>query len=142
MDSGLTAGTTYAYRIRSVEPHAEEAAYSDPVRVALPIDVATVIDQEPDSAAPSAALHIHPNPFNGDTSIRFSLDGETPVRLQILDIMGQVVRELVRPPLPGGHHRARWDGRDDDGRWLASGLYLCRLQVGTRTVTRKMLLLR
>lgn len=78
------------------------------------------------SAAPG--LSAAPNPFRGRTSIRFELTRDTRVSLGALDVTGRVVRRLVDGEIrAAGSHRLEWDGRDQDGRALASGAYHFRL---------------
>ena len=67
-------------------------------------------------------------------------DGE--VRLEIFDAAGRRVRTLVEGWAQAGVHRATWDGRDDDGREAASGIYLYRLRSGAYEQSHKMVLMR
>lgn len=91
----------------------------------------------------SYALHANiPNPFNPETTIRFELPARNRTRLQIYDMLGQHVRTLIDGDMPVGAHRTVWDGHDDMGRSMASGIYLYRLQAGNFTQTRRMLLLK
>jgi len=71
----------------------------------------------------------HPNPFNPETEIRYALPRAGRVELVILNISGQVVRTLVASEQAPGTYRQVWDGRDRSGHAVASGIYLCRLQV-------------
>ena len=73
----------------------------------------------------------YPNPFNPHTTIAYELPEAGPVELAVYAPSGQRVRRLVAAPLPAGRHAAAWDGRDDKGREVASGVYLCRLQAGS-----------
>ena len=86
-----------------------------------------------------------PNPFNASTVISFlipfRLAGE-PTRLSIYNLAGQLVRVLQLEAQQAGEHRLSWDGRDDYGREVASGVYIYRLDVGEWAVHRRMLLLR
>ena len=89
------------------------------------------------------ALHAnHPNPFNAGTVIPFELAETGPVRLAVVNLVGQEVRRLVRAHLAAGAHRVRWDGRTGEGLPAATGVYLLRLEAGDRERTRRMLLLR
>ncbi|MCC7264760.1 MAG: choice-of-anchor D domain-containing protein [Candidatus Latescibacteria bacterium] len=94
----------------------------------------------------SALRANYPNPFNPSTQIPFAVGGAgtapVPVRLEILDLLGQRVRTVVAGTLAPGNHRAAWDGRDQQGREVAAGVYCYRLQVGDYTQTRRLLLLR
>jgi len=90
----------------------------------------------------------YPNPFNPETAIRYALPRSGRVELVILNISGQVVRRLVMAEQAPGTYRQVWDGRDHAGRAVASGIYLCRLQVLPRdgsppfVAVRKMALVR
>ncbi len=83
-----------------------------------------------------------PNPFNPQTTIVFAVDRQTQVRLQVYDLQGKLVRRLTDQVYAPGEHRLVWDGRDQAGAELPSGLYLYRLEDGRRTETRKMVLVR
>ena len=83
-----------------------------------------------------------PNPFNSETAIRFALEARGEVELVIYNLSGQRVAVLVDDERAAGRYELRWDGRDDQGRSLATGVYLYRLRVGTQVETRKLLLLR
>jgi len=64
------------------------------------------------------------------------------VQLSLYDLAGQKVRTLVEGHWPAGMHQSEWDGKDGEGKALASGIYLCRLQAAQQVETRKLLLLR
>ena len=83
-----------------------------------------------------------PNPFNSETVIPWFLLKPGFVRLEVYSLTGQRVAVLHQGPLQAGFHRIHWDGRDDGGRALASGVYLYRLVSGDRLLTRKLTLLR
>ena len=84
----------------------------------------------------------YPNPFNSGTVIRFSLVSAAQVELSLYNVAGQRVRSLVRGSKGQGIHEVRWDGRDESGRNLSSGVYFCRLSTGSDVQSRKLLLLR
>jgi subtilisin family serine protease len=83
-----------------------------------------------------------PNPFNGSTQVRFTLAQAAEVNLSVLNVRGQRVRSLAAGSFAAGPHTVGWDGRGEDGRELASGVYLILLEVEGRVFTRKALLLR
>lgn len=83
-----------------------------------------------------------PNPFNAVTRIAYELPGDGPVRLEILSVAGQRVRRLDLPWAAAGRHDCLWDGRDDQGRPVGSGLFLYRLHSGAQVQTRRLLVLR
>jgi len=84
----------------------------------------------------------YPNPFNPTTSINFSLGQMTDVSLEIYNVIGQKVRTLVNGQLEAGQHNVVWDGRDDHGKGVSSGVYFYRLTGGAYTATRKMLMIK
>jgi len=84
----------------------------------------------------------YPNPFNAGTVIPFSVPRATEARLVIFNVLGQRVRSLVNRHYSPGDHAVLWDGRDAQGRPVASGAYFYRLDIGDQTATRKMLLLK
>jgi len=83
-----------------------------------------------------------PNPFNPQTFIDFSLEKAGTVSLVIYDERGRRVRSLEQGHFPSGSHRIRWDGTDNGGRTVASGVYHYVLQTGDKRLQRKMTLLR
>ena len=93
---------------------------------------------------PAFALHPnYPNPFNSRTHLSFSLPEDQPsVELAVYDLLGQKLAVLVSGARESGFHSVEWDGRDDEGRLLASGSYLYRLRAGPYEGVGKLLLLR
>jgi hypothetical protein len=90
------------------------------------------------------ALHQNfPNPFNPETTIAFDLSEEAVVNLTIYDMAGQVVRELAAGKvMAAGHYKSLWDGRDNSGNRVGSGLYFYRLGADDFTSVKKMILLK
>jgi hypothetical protein len=101
---------------------------------------------EPDRPQPALATPAlapnHPNPFNPSTSVRFALPTAGPVRLTVYDLSGRRVRTLVDGDLPAGEHVRRWDGRDQRGVAVASGMYVLRLEADGTVRTRKAALIK
>jgi flagellar hook assembly protein FlgD len=84
-----------------------------------------------------------PNPFNPQTLIVYDIPvAVTSVSLDIYDVAGRHVRNLVRGPVAPGRLNARWNGEDDRGRPVASGVYYYRLDAGSFRATKRALLLR
>jgi len=83
----------------------------------------------------------HPNPFNDGTTIAYHVPVADHVIIQIYNISGQPVALLENAPKIHGNYSIRWNGRDDAGNPVTSGLYLCTLSTGPLTVIRKMLLI-
>jgi|GEM_PF-6581844 len=85
----------------------------------------------------------YPNPFNPGTTIEVVLSQPAHIQLRVYDILGREVTTLLESQLTAGTHRVTWDGTNDAGQKVPSGVYFYRLKVGTRWVqTRKMMLLR
>ena len=84
----------------------------------------------------------YPNPFNSGTVIPFSLSGGTEVHLQVFDVLGRPVINLVVGRLQTGRYRVNWAGRDAGGQLVPSGIYFYRLRGGNRAESRKMALVR
>jgi len=90
----------------------------------------------------SYLLGNHPNPFNPETTIRYSLDSAGPVKIIIYNLKGQVVRTLVDEIQAQGNYHINWNGVDDTHQKVSSGLYFVKLSAGTISRTKKMLLLK
>lgn len=101
--------------------------------------VADVVDATAEfSLAPSC-----PNPFKESTVIRYALPHQATVRLCVYDVSGRVVKVLVDSQgIQAGQHAAEWNGRNDGGQTVASGVYFYRLEAGTLTRARRMVYLR
>ncbi len=101
-------------------------------------------ETETDASRPRLAPNV-PNPFNPATAVSFVIPagGARPCELTIFDLAGRRVRVLARGPLAPGLHELRWDGRDDAGRAVASGVYFAHLLVsGFEAQSQKMVLVR
>ncbi|MFT7698793.1 MAG: phage tail sheath protein FI, partial [Candidatus Krumholzibacteriia bacterium] len=112
--------------------------------------VSKVIQQREDlSAVPSPESTFlvlsppAPNPFNPATTLRFELSTDANVSLTIYDLAGHLVRRLLAAQsLATGEYQQRWNGRDDAGRAVSSGVYLVHLQAGAEVRTQRMVLAR
>ncbi len=84
----------------------------------------------------------YPNPFNPFTTIPFQIPRESPVRLVIYNMLGEQVAVLVDETMAPGSYRFRWEAVDGAGRQVPSGVYVYRLDVGDKRISRKMILMR
>jgi len=85
----------------------------------------------------------YPNPFNPSTTIVYQLNSSSPVKLTVYNVVGHKIRTLVSDKRQeAGNHSVQWNGLDDTGGMVASGLYLYRLESDNQVQTKKMLLLR
>lgn len=107
------------------------------------------LDPEPSGVADGAAgvqvarlFEAPANPVSRQTRIRFTLFDAAPVRLDVYDVRGRLVRSLVAGTRAAGTYTEAWDGADRGGAPVPSGMYLCRLQVGPDVVTRKVSIVR
>jgi hypothetical protein len=87
-------------------------------------------------------LVVHPNPFNPQTTVRFTLDRPQQITLAVYATTGRKVTTLASGPVPSGGHEYHWDGRDAMGRNVASGTYLIRLQTKSTVQAEKVMLVR
>jgi len=84
----------------------------------------------------------YPNPFNPNTIIRYSLPKQSDVNITIYNILGQEVVVLVDKAQPAGYHQVVWEGKNSQGKPVASGIYFYRIEAGEFTDNKKMLLLK
>ncbi|HMZ05423.1 MAG TPA: FG-GAP-like repeat-containing protein [bacterium] len=84
----------------------------------------------------------YPNPFNPSTHIRFAVPQASNVRLTVFNLLGQKVRTLIEDYRSSGSYGVVWDGRNDAGLGVASGIYVYRLEAAGRIVSRKMMLMK
>jgi len=111
---------------------------------AAALDVPTAITETQTIGTPRDFIltQNYPNPFNSSTVIQFALPSTGPVELAIFNTTGQQIATLIDATWNAGAYAVHWDGRDDSGRELASGLYLYRLRTSSHMEARKLLLLR
>ncbi len=105
----------------------------------------TGVPDDPDTPGHSALAQLYaarPNPFNPTTTIGYALREYATVEIGIYDVAGRRVRRLVSEFSPAGDHDVVWDGRNDLGESVASGVYLYRLQAGDVDETRRMVLVK
>ncbi len=93
-------------------------------------------------SAPAPRLSARPNPFNAATTIQLVLDRDQEVELAVHDLRGRLMRRLYSGRLPTGTWSVEWNGRSDDGRPLASGVYLVRLLADEDVTIRRICLVK
>ncbi|MFC1725742.1 FISUMP domain-containing protein [candidate division KSB1 bacterium] len=84
----------------------------------------------------------YPNPFNPETTIMFTLPKTANVKLEIYNIQGREIKSILNQTKPAGYHSVKWDGTNNNGVKVNSGVYVYRLQAGEFVETRKMILLK
>ena len=136
---GMTAGQSVTGQATSPSTtlHAEDAGFWRWVRAPV-VDVAP---PEPSAVTQFALYPCVPNPFSGQTTIRYAIPSHADVRLQIYDVAGRLVRVLVSGARDPGSYVVPWDGRDGTGRREVSGIYFYRIEAGRFVATRRLVLI-
>jgi hypothetical protein len=121
-----------------------ESLYTVVEYAVLILQKPTSVEEDEETALPGLfeLSQSYPNPFNSRTVIRYSLFKPADVSLTIYNVLGQKVRTLVDQVHQSGRMSVIWDGKDDGGNDLASGIYFCRLQAGELSQTKRMVLLK
>ncbi len=137
IDTTVITSETYYYRVSAVDANGNESDYSDVASAtALEIDEAGSIPDE-------FALHAnYPNPFNPVSTIRYDLPQATPVSLIVYDVLGREVIRLVDGYMEPSFHQVQWQGKDQYGRTVPSGIYIAQLVTPEYSKTIKMVLLK
>ncbi len=127
VDRDVVAGNGYRYQFGVVD---SEGEHRSPTATAV-------------AGAPASSLaQNRPNPFNPNTTIHFTLPSQESATLVVYDVSGKRVRGLVQGEMGKGPHDVEWDGLDDAGNPVASGVYFYRLEAGSYASSRKMMLLK
>lgn len=139
-DAAVVADTNYYYTVNAFSQSGEQSEKTNEVG---PISFTTT-DVESATNVPTvfALSQNYPNPFNPETTIKYQLPRAAEVRLEIFNLLGQRVATLVERKQPAGYYTMQWNGKDNFGRNVASGVYLYRLQAGEFLQVRKLTLLR
>jgi len=126
-DDTALPGASYLYRIGAVSGEIEWS--SQTISIVLP-------------SKPTTLYQNYPNPFNPSTSIAFYLPVQQRVELIIYDVNGAKVRTVVDGIKPVGKHVLSWNGRNDAGVQVSSGVYWYRLKAGKEVITKKLVVIR
>ncbi len=127
-DGTCEPGTVYRYRVEVEDEMDRRLLFeSDPVTI---------------SPIPLTFYQNYPNPFNTNTTIRYYLPEPGPVVLEIYDVAGRKIIELVNKEQAKGRHQIEWDGRDAGGTFVGSGIYFSRLRADKKVVSKKLVMIR
>ncbi len=129
LDPSAEPGRVYFYRLEDVDASGRKTLH-EPLRVSVTLPQRFVLHPN------------YPNPFNPLTRLRLEIPRAERVRVEIFDVRGRRVRVLEDRTLEPGYHELLWDGRDEAGTDMPSGVYYCRAVYGREVSVRKMLLLR
>ncbi len=137
-DNSVTGGHTYYYKVvaQQVQSSMKSGASSEAA--------ATTTDVNETGGIPTefALGQNYPNPFNPSTEIRFGLPTEEHVRITIYTMSGVEVKTLVNGTMSAGNFSVRWDGTSAFGEHVSSGVYLYRIQAGSFSSVKKMVMLK
>lgn len=144
---GATVGINYTYELSNFQDmhHFYVTAVN---QQNMESDPSNIIDYQPVSSGDTPILQTklngnYPNPFNPITTISFSTTENSKLtEISIYNLKGQKVKTLINENLPAGEHTIVWNGKDDNGKQTASGIYFYKMKNGNYTHTRKMLLLK
>jgi hypothetical protein len=128
LDSDVLPGQTYRYIVGVVAEDGSETRSREVSVKARPLELA--LEQN------------HPNPFNPVTTIPFIVPETGRVRLSVYDVKGSLVKTLYDGILPAGFRQLTWEGTDNRGNGVGSGVYFCRLVFGNKSLTKRMTLLK
>jgi hypothetical protein len=141
----------YQFEGQNFQPGQTQYSYepSEPVYTVVEYAImispkVTNVEEEEEIVSPQdfQLFQNHPNPFNNETIIKYTLSKSSHVSLVIYNILGQKVRTLVSEYQKPGVKTVSWDGKDEKGEDLSSGIYLYKLKSGEITQTKRMLLLK
>jgi hypothetical protein len=135
---GVDTDSTYAYIAWTDTRNSDLDIYFD--RFENP--TATGVSSKPRAPVKDYLSQNYPNPFNPATTIAFGLKEPGVVTLKIYDVAGKLVRVLVDGEREADHYQVVWDGRNNDGVRVASGVYFYRLKVRGFTRTKKLVLMK
>lgn len=137
LDQEVDAGANYYYWLESMDLGGATQYFG-------PISVLVVGDTDDQGIPPlpteTALLQAYPNPFNPSTLIGYTLKEAAPVKIEIFNSRGQLIRAWERDHSTAGYYNIVWDGRDSRGDLAASGMYLYRMNVGKQSFLKKMAL--
>jgi hypothetical protein len=154
-ESYISAGTGALFTLRGKGSDLSSleitrAILVDPDAHKIPVQIVPEVRKSEDDATDEGSAvpqefslsQNYPNPFNPQTSIRYALPQDAHVKLTIYNVLGQKVVALVDEHQPAGYKTIWWDGKDDKGEQVSSGVYFYRLEAGTFSEAKKMLLMK
>ena len=106
------------------------------------IDMEPTIGNDPVNSYKEMVLSNYPNPFNPETTIKYSLNNEERIDISIYNLKGQKVKTLVNSYQTAGEHEVIWNGTDSNSKHVSSGVYFTILKTPGKTLTHKVLLLK
>ncbi|GEM_PF-253765 len=135
-DVTVTAGRQYFYRVRGFNANVN-SSYSNEASV-------TITDVNSEEAIPTsfALYQNYPNPFNPSTTIKFAVPNTAQVAIDIYDLNGQKIASIMNEEKSAGYYTVSWNGKNNSGAEVTSGIYFYSIRAGNFSEVRKMLLLK
>ena len=130
----------YYYQVRARDAQNQWSGFSNPLKVIVERQVS--INDDYSIPSDFTLEQNYPNPFNAQTQITFSLASPGNVRLSIYDLGGRLVRKLLKAQANSGNHKVIWDGKDDRGVDVSSGVYFYQISAENKSLTKRMVLIR
>ena len=127
-DINTEPNTEYTYQVRAIYYVHPAYGYSDPIEVQLTTPDPNDENDDTDFYIKTRLIGNYPNPFNPDTTISFSLSAQVDLHIDIYNIKGQKIKTLVDDFYPAGEHNIVWNGTDDRGYSVSSGLYFYKME--------------
>jgi len=139
--SSLTKGEQYFWKVRSKNSEGNYSYYSGTGKFRI-ATVTAVEDEEVVVPSEYSLSQNYPNPFNPSTTIKFALPQEGPVSLKVYNMLGQEVKTLVSGVKNAGTYNLTWNGTDDAGNKVSSGVYIFRIKANDFIMSKKMVMLK
>lgn len=139
VDTEVADGAPYVYALAAVTADGRQIGYGTCRATPVP---PTSVGEEPLTPVTYTLRQNRPNPFNASTLIEYELPEQTDVALTVYDALGRTIRTWTSMAQRTGYCGEVWDGRDDTGKAVSSGIYLYRLRTGMFVETKRMILLK
>ena len=127
-DRTAEKGKIYWYKIEEITVDGQSVFFGPVMLVSPPSDFALTQN--------------YPNPFNPETTINYQIAEESEVTIKVYSLLGREIKTLISKKLPAASYYAKWDGTDNFGQKVSSGIYLIQMKAGTFSQMRKMTLMR
>lgn len=137
-DTSISIGEEYQYRILAVDSSGNASRFTEPVSI-----IADIRSSTPQQSAPPVTFRLHPNypnPFNPKTNVVYSVARTANVSLVIYDVLGNQIKTLIQATQTPGTYQVEWNGTDEFGKNVASGIYLVRYEADDFRDIRKLTL--
>ncbi len=137
IDTSINENGIYYYWIKMLDYDGSSSFYGPAI-----IEIQDDFDNSVEVPISNGFVSIYPNPFNPTTTIRYSLDNSAPVKIDIYNVKGQLIRTFDMGTQAIGYHKIIWNGKDNNENDLPSGLYFSRLTTNKVIETKKIMLLK